>query len=135
MLIVGETKKWGDNIVAVVSSSFIYIVDLILLQTGDGVNDAPALRASDIDIIMGRYALIIYPISKSILIILLNYNFSSIPVTIESGVLCSMIWRKLSCISCQYVTTLSPLFLCQQKMQARTYTEFITVFANVFLGM
>ena len=69
--------------------------------------------------------------------ILLNNDLSSIPVAIEMGRLVFDNLKKVIlylmpvCLSTFFVV----LHVIESASQAGTYTEFMTVFANVFLGM
>ena len=69
--------------------------------------------------------------------ILLNNDFSSIPAAIELG---RLVFDNLKKVILYLMpvcndSSLPSILLMSTKMQAGTYTEFIPVFANVFLGM
>ncbi|KAJ3180632.1 hypothetical protein HK101_009947 [Irineochytrium annulatum] len=98
--IVDEMKKRG-NTVAV---------------TGDGVNDAPALKAADIGIAMGAGSDVA---KEAASMILLENDFGSICVAIENG---RLVFDNLKKVV---------LYL----MPAGSYTEFLAVVFNVFFGM
>ena len=72
---------------------------------------------------------------SSAAMILMDNKFSSIPVAIELGRLVFDNLKKVVLYLMPVRTSIRPALVTLILLQAGTYTEFLTVFANVFLGM